>query len=359
MSLNKTTLGALFQMSRDAVLGIENERILFLNPAASALLGAAEGDDASRYLPDYILSDPAEQFIASIRLKDRQGHVSLAREGSFALVSITLPPEETPTPSVSRMMREFSGTLLSARLAIDMVVNKTGAEDNPNLKNYTAILYKDYFIMKRMCEHITLADALEHNTLPFRPQAVFVDRLCRELCDTAAHFTPAMDLTLEFATDADNCCIMGDPALLETMLLNLLTNSFSHSAPGSKVRMSLTCRNNRMILSVDDRGSGIAPENMAPVLDGSAEPGTTDTTAGAGLGLGIARGIAEIHGGALILESRPGLGTKMRISIPLPASGSDILHNLRPSYRSDGMDRILTELSVILDKKFYNKTMFD
>lgn len=360
MSLESQALRSLFEMSRDAVLGIENEKILFLNPAAVSLLGAAPGEDAAKYVPDYILADPADRFIASIRLGSRAGHVAVTRSGGFSLLCFTITPEENlSTPLLNRAMRDFSDALMSARLAIDILVKKTGAEEDPGLLGYSAALYRDYYRMKRLCEHITTADALERETLLFKPELTFLDRLFHELCSTVDHFAPALNITLEFQVEDADYATMADPALLESMLLNLLSNSIAHTSPGSRIRISLSRRRERFILAVNDQGSGISPESMSPILDGTTPLNTTDVTAGAGLGLGISRGIAELHGGALIMESRPGEGTKLRISLPVVPPSGDLLRSPAVPYRNDGMDRVLTEFSVILDKKFYNKTMFD
>ena len=360
MSLDPQALNALFEMSRDAVLGIENEIILFLNPAAEALFGAVPGEQAAEYIPDYILSDPAESFIASIRTKSRGGHAAVTRSGNFSLICLTFPPDSSqPSPLLNRSIQELSSSLMSSRLALDVITRKTHAEEDAGLRGYTASLYRDYYRMKRLCEHILTADAIEKQTLRFQPEVIFLDRLCRELCETVQHFTSSLNVILECNIENADYSTMADETLLENMILNLLSNSVSHANPGAHIRLNLSRQNRRLILAVDDQGCGIPPESMHPLMDGHAPLRTTDAAAGAGLGLIISRGIAEVHGGALIFESCPGVGTKLRVSLPIIPPPSDILRSPRAAYQNSGMDRVLTELSVILDKKFYNKTLFD
>lgn len=357
MSLDPQALGSLFEMSRDAVLGIREEEILFLNPAASALLGAVPGEKAAKFIPDYILTDPADRFLTSIKLYGLSCQAAVTRSGDLTLVSITAPQEDSPVPAhFSRALRDLSGTLLSARLAIDILVNKTDAESDPKLRGYTAALYRNYYQMKRQCEHITMATAMAHGTLPFSPKPVRLDQLFGEVCDTTKYFTSEMGISLEYSVSQGVYQTMADPNLLTLMLLNLLSNSLAHSAEGSVLRIGLSRIGNRFILSVNDQGTGIAAGKLPHLYNNPSNEERIDSV---GLGLTIARGIAEQHDGALILESREGVGTKLRITLPEKLPKELVFHEPSVPYQANGMDSYLTEFSVILDKKFYNKTMFD
>lgn len=360
MSLDPKALSGLFSMCRDAVLGIEDGRILFLNPAASDLFGAAHGDPAENHIPNYILNDPARQFTATLSVGQRSGCASVSRKDGLTLISIVLPEEESsPSTLLENVAKEFSGALTTSRLAMDILFKSVHAETDEKLQNYTAILYQNFYQMKRLCQHLSAADALKKGTLPFFPKAVAVDRLCGDLCSTLEYFCQSLQITLSYSAEPGHYYTMGDPTLLEIMLLNLLTNSFAHSNPGGRVRMHLSRQGSRIQIAVDDEGSGIAAQSLSQVLTGTHIPPPTDTAAKAGLGLSIARGIAELHGGAILLESREDTGTKLRILLPVQLPEETTVHTPSVPYNNEGMNSILTELSVILDKKFYNKTFFD
>lgn len=356
MSLDPQSLGSLFEMSRDAIFGIRDGKILFLNPAASGLFGAAPGDDAGKYLPDYILSDPSEHFFATLSLYSLSLQVSVTREKDLTLVCVIMPQEAQIPSFLSRALRELSSSMLSAKLAMDILINKTNAEADPRLRDYTGALYKNYYSMKRMCNHITVASSLNNGTLPFRPKPIHLDQLFRDICNTAAYFTSELGIQLTFAAENANCQSMADPGLLELMLLNLLSNSISHCSEGSVIEVKLERHKDRFVLSINDQGSGISAGKLPYIYKASPADEAED---GAGLGLSIARGIAERHNGALILESQEGKGTKLRISLPVDAHTDLVFHEPPVAYEANGLDSYLTEFSVILDKKFYNKTLFD
>lgn len=362
MSFDPKAISGLFAMSRDAVLGISGEAILFLNQAAADLLQAKPGDPAKKHVPEYILSDPAEQFIASVRVDDRSGYVSVSRAEDFLLVSYALPPRENSIPPVlSGSVRELSNALMATRLAADVLLKKLDDTEDEKLRTHSAILYQSYYRMKRLCEHIGKADALQRGAQPFSPRVVALDQICADLCDSLNHFLSPMGIVVECQAEPGYYNTLADQALLETLLLNAVSNSAAHLSgkENSRIRIGLSLRGGRIILAIDDNGSGIPGDILGHATCGNTPASLSDPAAGAGLGLMVCRGIAELHGGALILESREGVGTKMRVSMPIRLPEEPILRTPDVPYNREGMSHLLTELSVILDKKFYSKNFFD
>jgi signal transduction histidine kinase len=105
-------------------------------------------------------------------------------------------------------------------------------------------------------------------------------------------------------------------------VLNLLDNAIKHSPQTGVVDVRLDRSNGAYELTVADRGSGIPPDLQPRIFDrfyrvDSARAREEESaTSGAGLGLSIARWIAEVHGGRLDLaESRPGR-TEFRLTLP-------------------------------------------
>jgi len=110
----------------------------------------------------------------------------------------------------------------------------------------------------------------------------------------------------------------GDAGLLEQLFLNLLLNAAQALGPGAQAGVELTAGGGRLCVAVWDRGRGIPPEVMERVF----EPFYSTSADGTGLGLPIARRIAEAHGGELAIESTPGKGTIVRVTLPAAARES-------------------------------------
>ncbi len=356
MSLLPEDLGALFELDRDPALGVdESGKILFINPAAAALFGLESGDSAWDAVPEDILADPSERFMAAFRTGRRSFTMSVTRMGGVSVCKFSPAAVLPPAPAQTSALQTLSATLMNVRMAIDALVCRTRAEEDPALEETTQTLYREYHRMLRSCRHMAMAAGIQGDSLPFTPRCVDLAVLCRDMCDTVGRLIEDMGIAITFRVDEGLLLTMADVDLLESMLANLLTNSITHCHSGDTIRVGLSRLGDRFILAVEDPGSGISPEKLASVLS----PEGMNDEAGAGLGLFLARGIAERHGGSMILESRPGRGLAVRISIPYKQTGDMTLNSPMTRYRADGMDRVLTELSVFLDKKYYTRKYFD
>jgi signal transduction histidine kinase len=105
-----------------------------------------------------------------------------------------------------------------------------------------------------------------------------------------------------------------DPVRLRQALDNLIVNAATHACVEDQIVVRATSSETTVVLSVSDRGRGIAFEDHARIF----EPGVRldGERPGSGLGLAIVRAIAEAHGGTLTLESAPGEGATFTISLP-------------------------------------------
>jgi signal transduction histidine kinase len=103
------------------------------------------------------------------------------------------------------------------------------------------------------------------------------------------------------------------------ILNNLLSNSVKYTPPGGSVEASVALNAAGEIeLCVSDTGIGIAPEDQALLFDrlGHGRPEITSAERGTGLGLPIVKGLVEMHGGRVVLESEVGQGTRMTVIFP-------------------------------------------
>ncbi len=118
--------------------------------------------------------------------------------------------------------------------------------------------------------------------------------------------------------------IRGDEALIRQMLVNLLENAVRYSRPGGTVRLEAAVRDAQVVIDVADQGPGVPPAERARIferfvkLDPSrVHHGQPARHGGAGLGLPIARWIAQAHGGSLDLAESGGSGSTFRTVLPL------------------------------------------
>ena len=111
--------------------------------------------------------------------------------------------------------------------------------------------------------------------------------------------------------------VRADRQRLQQILLNLLSNAVKYNREGGHVRVACASADGRVQVRVTDTGRGIAPEDLGrlftPFERLGAERGVVE---GSGLGLAVCRQLAEAMGGAILVESRPGVGSTFTLELP-------------------------------------------
>ena len=106
-----------------------------------------------------------------------------------------------------------------------------------------------------------------------------------------------------------------DQAQLERVLDNLLDNALRHTASGGQIRLQARRHGERVIMSIEDSGEGIAYGQQGRIFEPFVQVGRKK--GGAGLGLALCKEIVQLHGGRIGVYSRPGQGTQFYMALPL------------------------------------------
>jgi signal transduction histidine kinase/DNA-binding CsgD family transcriptional regulator len=164
-----------------------------------------------------------------------------------------------------------------------------------------------------------------------------LDRLVRDLLDTARLEEGLFDLTqrpvdlvelvtatvgdfapgensVHIRTQADEIVVSADPSRIRQVVENLLSNALKVQPDNAPVVVELEVCESWAIVAIEDRGPGIAPEVLPTLFQRFA---SGSGSVGVGLGLYLARGITEAHGGSLEVDSRVGRGARFTVRLPL------------------------------------------
>ena len=114
-----------------------------------------------------------------------------------------------------------------------------------------------------------------------------------------------------------------DHTLIEQAVAKLLANAASHAPSKSPIEVDAQYQNERLIVSVSDRGPGLPADSTEQLFE-KFYRGDDRKTGGLGLGLSIARGFVEAHGGQLTAENRDGGGARFTISLPVRATDASL-----------------------------------
>jgi two-component system, OmpR family, sensor kinase len=167
------------------------------------------------------------------------------------------------------------------------------------------------------------ADAGEY---PLRVTSFYLDELIQEVARSGRVLARA-GARLEVLTPVE-VLFNGDEDLLRRMLLNLVANGLQHVGADGEVRIQMSCSDSSISLTVSDNGSGIPTEAQPHVferfyrVDRSRTRRETPDGRGAGLGLAIARWIAQAHHGRLDLLRSDSQGTVFEAILPFTSRSS-------------------------------------
>jgi two-component system, OmpR family, sensor kinase len=183
--------------------------------------------------------------------------------------------------------------------------------------------------LTRIVEDMLRLARADSGHFALQSRAFHIDEMLLETVQAAVVLASQKEIQIAIA-DIPEAPFHGDEELLRQMVLNLLDNAVKYTPPRGEVRVSLERRNGSYLVRVADTGIGVPPEAQPFIFDrfyrvdrGRTKAEACDLSAaqgaGAGLGLAIARWIAEIHGGALRLESSSPDGSTFVAALPVPS----------------------------------------
>jgi signal transduction histidine kinase len=151
--------------------------------------------------------------------------------------------------------------------------------------------------------------------LAVEPIPVDVKSLLNEAAESATPLASAAQLTVVCNAPETSVAVASDRERVLQVFANLIGNAIKFTPKGGQIRI-LACQENDVVrFTIADSGPGIPPEHLDHVFDRYWQAKST-AKLGAGLGLSIAKGIVEAHGGRIWVESPPGSGAEFNFTLP-------------------------------------------
>jgi signal transduction histidine kinase len=163
----------------------------------------------------------------------------------------------------------------------------------------------------RLVNRLLWLERIEARGRALRSEPVQLDKLATELVDAVQ--VVAGDHGIELTLEAWPVAVAGDRAELREAILNLLDNALRHTPRGGRVAVRVAAERDLARLSVADSGPGLPRERPERIF----ERFYSTTPSGSGLGLPIARAVAEAHGGSLETSCSALGGARFELTLPL------------------------------------------
>jgi PAS domain S-box-containing protein len=160
---------------------------------------------------------------------------------------------------------------------------------------------------------------IEAGRLTVSPEQVAADWLVSRSVEALRPLADASGVSLQADVSAEVPNMQADPNRMLQVLSNIIGNAIKFTPAGGAVRVGVGVSDGEVVFTVSDTGIGVAADQLPRVFDRFVQisSGARGTRHGAGLGLPIARGIVEAHGGRIWMDSTPGTGTTVRFTVPL------------------------------------------
>ncbi|MGM9998048.1 MAG: ATP-binding protein [Candidatus Bruticola sp.] len=194
-----------------------------------------------------------------------------------------------------------------------------GAVENKELAyQWLRIISEEADRMEKLISDLADISMIEAHQFEFHLEAVDFASLVRHAADVMQISAAKHNVQIAVSCPDNLPVMMLDPGRISQVIINLLDNAVKYSAGSKLVEASVCCRNNSLVeLAVRDYGPGIPDSKLPYLFDRFYRGVNSKEVRGRGLGLSIAKCIAEAHGGQIFVRSAVGSGSTFTLSLPV------------------------------------------
>ncbi|MBI2883084.1 MAG: hypothetical protein HY675_27970 [Chloroflexi bacterium] len=268
----------------------------------------------------------AETFFAAVRIPVQAFRAALALSIGGTLAEACIVEASSMQAELNRLREEFI-SVVSHDLRTPITTIKLGAGYLKHLPAGGHGTDREGAVVRsietsakslsRMVEDLLDASRIEAKRLTLERERVDLRQLVLEVVDRAAEATKGHQVVVDIPEAMPP--VEADPGRVEQILVNLLSNAGKYSYPGTEIRVGAQTRLAEVEVSVTNYGPGIAPEDIPSLFARfyRTEEAERGKAPGLGLGLYIAKGLVEAHGGRMWVESEIGKYATFRFTLPL------------------------------------------
>ncbi|TFZ62689.1 HAMP domain-containing histidine kinase [Hymenobacter sp. UV11] len=263
---------------------------------------------------EHQVTDRTHALLVTLQQLERRGHEltqALAAEQALG---------ELKSRFVSMASHEFRTPLTVVLTSADLIAHYPTADQQPNRLRHVAHIRTAVEHLNDLLEEFLSADRLEEGKLVAHPANCDPAAL---LAETVAAVQGLRKAGQTIVVQACAGAIRLDDSLLRKILLNLLSNALKYSGENTVVTVAMECRDNQLLLKVQDQGIGISPADQVHLFERFFRAHNATELPGTGLGLFIIAKYLELMDGHIALHSEMGVGTTFTVTIPYADYSAD------------------------------------
>jgi len=250
---------------------------------------------------------------------------------------------------ISTVSHELRTPLTSIAGSLALLATGVAGELTEKAARLVAIAQSNSQRLVRLINNVLDIGKIEAGEFQINLEALDLREIARRAIDSMQAYADNYVVSLILA-DGPSVPVRGDVDRLIQVTTNLLANACKFSPKGASVRVSVSRSGHLARFSVKDRGPGVPKEFRSRIFSKfSQAEGDSQAKGGTGLGLVIAREIADLHGGRLWFESKTGQGATFHLDMPLWAEAEAKQDSLSLLVCMDDQEKVLA-ISAILDR---------
>jgi two-component system sensor histidine kinase KdpD len=261
------------------------------------------------------------------------GLVALALERTAMLKELShtealKQSDELKSALLASVSHDLRTPLTSMRAAVDSLLEPQAEWDKAALHEFHVIISEEVQRLTRLVQNLLEMARIEAGELHLAKGWTAVSELISNTVDRCAEAIAKHRLIL--MAEESLPLVKVDSLLITQALTYVVENAAKYSAAGSEIKICGQVKGENLTISVEDHGVGIAPDETAHIFDKFYRSGANPVQQrpGTGMGLSIARGIIEAHGGSIAVESRLGQGSKFIFKIPVEVKEHSLEYSL-------------------------------
>lgn len=226
---------------------------------------------------------------------------------------------EVTNDFVNNMTHEFKTPISTISLACEALSDPSLHSDAAMREAYVSIIRDENDRLKKMVNNILQIAQLKKGQIKMNIELLDMHELIHKVTDSLALQVSSNKGELNLALNADQYKIFGDRDHLESVITNLIENGIKYSPEHPELLINTQSDNKHFILSVTDKGIGIAKRDLKNIFANfyRVSTGNLHDVKGYGLGLGYVKKIISLHNGKIEVQSELGKGSTFVIYLPL------------------------------------------
>ena len=263
-----------------------------------------------------------------VETRDEVGELAEAINSMAAKLEASSEVEKELTQSrrelVSAVSHDLRTPLASIRVMVESLVDGV-VDDQETTDRYLRNTLSEVEYLGQLVDDLFEIARMDAGMLQLHIDDASVHDLISDTLESMSAQAEAEDLSLEGGVQGEIPTVFMDTMRVQRVLYNLVQNSIRHTPPDGTIFISARDVGDEVELEVSDNGDGVREQDKYRLFDQTfrADPSRSRTSGGAGLGLSIAKGIVEAHGGRIWFESVLGEGSKFSFTIPKKAPEHD------------------------------------